>query len=65
MSEVDESLEEGATPNAAESIRTEKDGETSPHHAPGTAALAILFLVCFAVYYFANWLALADVWELR
>jgi len=28
-------------------------------------SLALVFLLCFAVYYFANWLWLSDVWEVR
>ena len=36
------------------------------HYATkGTIALALVFLACFAVYYFANWKALADVWPVR
>ncbi|TVR55102.1 MAG: cytochrome C oxidase subunit I [Puniceicoccaceae bacterium] len=31
----------------------------------GTMALTSVFLLCFAVYYFANWKALADVWPVR
>ena len=31
----------------------------------GTVALTIVFLIAFAVYYFANWKALADVWPVR
>ena len=31
----------------------------------GTLVLVILLLVSFAVYYFANWKALADVWHVR
>ncbi len=31
----------------------------------GTIALTTVFLACFAVYYFANWKALADVWPVR
>ena len=31
----------------------------------GTMALTAVFLICFAVYYFANWKALADVWPVR
>jgi cytochrome c oxidase subunit I len=27
--------------------------------------LTLVFLACFAVYYFANWKALADVWPVR
>lgn len=38
-----------------------------PHFHPtqGTMVLAIVFLACFAVYYFANWKALADAWPVR
>ncbi len=35
------------------------------HHTPGTMVLALALLVSFAVYYFANWKALADVWHVR
>ena len=36
------------------------------HYATkGTIALTLIFLACFAVYYFANWKALADVWPVR
>ena len=31
----------------------------------GTVALTGVFLACLAVYYFANWKALADVWPVR
>jgi cytochrome c oxidase subunit 1 len=31
----------------------------------GTIVLTFVFLACFAVYYFANWKALADVWPVR
>ena len=31
----------------------------------GTVALTAVFLICFAVYYFANWKALADVWQVQ
>jgi len=31
----------------------------------GTMALTAVFLACFAVYYFANWKALADVWPVK
>ncbi|KAA0213362.1 cytochrome C oxidase subunit I [bacterium] len=33
--------------------------------AKGTVALVLMFLAWFAVYYFANWKALADVWHVR
>jgi cytochrome c oxidase subunit 1 len=35
------------------------------HPTQGTMVLAVVFLICFAVYYFANWKALADVWPVR
>ncbi|MBI2927924.1 MAG: cbb3-type cytochrome c oxidase subunit I [Verrucomicrobia bacterium] len=35
------------------------------HVTRGTMALAGVFLACFAVYYFANWKALAEVWPVR
>lgn len=35
------------------------------HPTQGTMMLAIVFLLSFAVYYFANWKALADVWPVR
>ncbi|MBW2270310.1 MAG: cbb3-type cytochrome c oxidase subunit I [Deltaproteobacteria bacterium] len=39
--------------------------EEGEHHTPGTLVLACVFLLTFAVYYFANWMWLADVWEVR
>lgn len=35
------------------------------HPTQGTMVLAVIFLISFAVYYFANWKALADVWPVR
>ena len=35
---------------------------TSPEYF---ASVQFVFLACFAVYYFANWKALADVWPVR
>jgi cytochrome c oxidase subunit 1 len=35
------------------------------HPTQGTMILSVVFLACFAVYYFANWKALADVWPVR
>ncbi|MCC6751486.1 MAG: cbb3-type cytochrome c oxidase subunit I [Deltaproteobacteria bacterium] len=35
------------------------------HRTPGTMVLALVLLISFAVYYFANWKALADVWHVR
>jgi hypothetical protein len=51
--------------NLAEAIRDESRHEDDDHHAPGTFVLVIVLLVTFAVYYFANWKALADVWHVR
>lgn len=43
-----------------------KPGAIDIHWAmKGTIALTFIFLACFAVYYFANWKALADVWYVR
>ena len=39
--------------------------EHEDHRAPGTFVLVLVLLVTFAVYYFANWKALADVWHVR
>jgi len=39
--------------------------EVESHRAPGTMTLALILLVSFAIYYFANWKALADVWQVR
>ncbi len=35
------------------------------HKSPGTVVLTLVFLASFAIYYFANWKALADVWHVR
>ncbi|MDP2137362.1 MAG: cbb3-type cytochrome c oxidase subunit I [Candidatus Didemnitutus sp.] len=44
-----------------------KEGSLANDHyaTKGTIILAMVFLACFAVYYFANWKALADVWPVR
>jgi cytochrome c oxidase subunit 1 len=39
--------------------------EVDEHHIPGTVVLVGVFLLSFAVYYFANWKWLADVWQVR
>lgn len=48
-------------------VRTTLTGKSAhdEHKVPGTMVLTIIFLACFAVYYFANWKALADVWPVR
>ena len=40
-------------------------GAVPVYKTPGTFALVMLLLLSFAVYYFANWKALADVWWVR
>ena len=50
---------------AAEVFRDEGKSEDGDHRTPGTLVLTLIFLLCFALYYFANWKALADVWHLR
>ncbi len=49
----------------ADVIRSEHAREEGDHHAPGTFVLVLVLLFTFAVYYFANWKALADVWQVR
>jgi cytochrome c oxidase subunit 1 len=39
--------------------------EEDEHNVPGTMVLVGVFLLSFAVYYFANWKWLADVWQVR
>jgi hypothetical protein len=51
--------------HVAEQIRQESVREEDDHHTPGTMTLALVFLACFVVYYFANWKWLADVWHVR
>jgi cytochrome c oxidase subunit 1 len=49
----------------AQSIRAESVHEEGDHRTPGTLILALVFLATFAVYYFANWMWLSDVWHVR
>jgi len=49
----------------AEVFQHESEHEDGDHHTPGTVVLTLALLVSFAVYYFANWKALADVWHVR
>ena len=45
---------------------SESGSLANDHYATkGTMVLVLVFLACFAVYYFANWKALADVWPVR
>ncbi len=49
----------------ADIVKDETDHEKDLHNAPGTFVLVLILLASFAVYYFANWKALADVWYVR
>jgi cytochrome c oxidase subunit I len=49
----------------SEVIKNDSTEHEDDHRAPGTFVLALILLVSFAVYYFANWKALADVWHVR
>lgn len=51
--------------SVADQIRDEHERDEDEHHTPGTMVLTMLLLACFAVYYFANWAALSDVWHVR
>ena len=51
---------------AAEVIEKESEHHGDEvHKVLGTFVLILILLVSFAVYYFANWKALADVWHVR
>jgi cytochrome c oxidase subunit 1 len=50
---------------ASGAIQPTAAGEAADHRTPGTLVLVLVFLLSFAVYYFANWLWLADVWHVR
>jgi cytochrome c oxidase subunit I len=56
-------MEDWGTPKPLTTAST-SHGEES-HVTKGTMVLAVVFLLSFAVYYFANWKALADVWPVR
>lgn len=51
----------------SKTLVTEGDVEASEtsHKTPGTMTLVIILLAAFVVYYFANWLALTDLWHVR
>ena len=49
----------------SDAVAHENENAPELHEAPGTAVLVIVLLVTFAVYYFANWKALADAWQVR
>ncbi|MCC5907704.1 MAG: cbb3-type cytochrome c oxidase subunit I [Balneolaceae bacterium] len=47
------------------SIGYEEEGKDYHIKTPGTIVLVLIFLLSFAIYYFANWAALADLWHIR
>jgi cytochrome c oxidase subunit 1 len=49
----------------AGAVRGAGNHEDAEHRTPGTFVLAMIFLLSFAVYYFANWMWLSDVWHVR
>ena len=49
----------------ADAIAHEAETDHDEHHMPGTVVLTLILLLSFAIYYFANWKALADVWHVR
>jgi hypothetical protein len=49
----------------ADQIHDESEHDDLDHKTPGTFVLVLVLLASFAVYYFANWKALADVWHVR
>lgn len=51
--------------NLRNSLDTEHQSQDGDHRVPGTVVLTLILLISFAVYYFANWKALADVWHVR
>ncbi len=46
-------------------VQKKQQESADDHHAPGTLVLTLILLISFAIYYFANWKALADVWHVR
>jgi cytochrome c oxidase subunit 1 len=49
----------------AQAFQNEPKVVEGAHRTPGTLVLALVFLASFAVYYFANWKWLSDVWHVR
>ena len=65
-----ESVADLAADGTVESAEGDEDAETDDDSTgmsmtKGTMVLAAVFLLSFAVYYFANWAALAGVWWVR
>lgn len=54
-----------AAGEVADLVAHEADHEDGDHKAPGTLTLVFILLITFAIYYFANWKALSDVWHVR
>lgn len=52
-------------PKNTDAVKRDAEHAGEDHHTPGTLTLVGVLLVCFVIYYFANWKALADVWHVR
>jgi len=52
-------------PRLPQTFATEGERGAVAVRVPGSLALALIFLACFAVFYFANWLWLSDAWHVR
>jgi len=50
---------------AAAALEASPTSGLEAQRTPGTLVLVLVFLASFAVYYFANWLWLSDVWHVR
>lgn len=51
--------------SVADLLHDEAQHDDEKHETPGTFVLTLVFLAAFATYYFANWKALADLWQVR
>lgn len=59
-------MEDWGVAVATADAKPDGTGHEHDHWAmKGTIVLTLIFLACFAVYYFANWKALADVWPVQ
>lgn len=55
----------GAAPASTGDVVATGGAKTAAVRTPGTMALVIVLLASFAIYYFANWKALSDIWHVR
>lgn len=62
---MSDDLNDDAPETPVSASETPADGSAELHEAPGTMVLTLIFLLTFAIYFFANWKALSDVWPVR